>query len=123
MCHIDLHTGKTISEYKTPKREDNDLVFAVYQRKEQANPKILYYDFGKSFGKTLDRIGKGIREESSNNRRIQITLHSFRRFVKTAISDLGYSDFSEWFIWHSGYTYWTKKDSEKAEIFHRLNPT
>jgi hypothetical protein len=33
------------------------------------------------------------------------------------ISDLGYADFSEWFIGHSGSTYWTKKDSEKAEIF------
>ncbi len=50
----------------------------------------------------------------------QITLHSFRRFVKTTISDLGYSDNSEWFIGHSGSTYCTKKDSEKAEIFRKV---
>ena len=28
--------------------------------------------------------------------------------------------FSEWFIGHSGSTYWTKKDSEKAEIFRKI---
>jgi hypothetical protein len=33
--------------------------------------------------------------------------------VKTTVSDLGYADFSEWYIGHSGSTYWTKKDSKK----------
>ncbi|MFL6408647.1 MAG: hypothetical protein ACJ71F_16470, partial [Nitrososphaeraceae archaeon] len=58
----------------------------------------------------------------SNGRRRDITLHSFRRFVKTTISDLGYSDFSEWFIGHSGSTYWRKKESEKAELFKKIEP-
>jgi integrase len=120
ICYKDIHTGKTITEHRTPERKDNDLVFAVYQ--EHPNPKILYYDLAISFGNTLDRMGKGLREEGSNNRRRQITLHSFRRFVKTTISDLGFSDFSEWFIGHSGSTYWTKKDSEKGEIFHKVEP-
>ena len=86
------------------------------------NPNTIYFDLAKSFGKTLDRTGRNLREESSNNRRRQITLHSFRRFVKTTISDLGYSDYSEWFIGHAGSTYWTKKDSEKAEIFRKIEP-
>ncbi|MGC2683748.1 MAG: hypothetical protein WA323_17970, partial [Candidatus Nitrosopolaris sp.] len=75
----------------------------------------------KSFGKTLERSGIGSREEN-NQRRRRISLHSFRRFVKTTISDLGYADYSEWFIGHSGSTYWTKKDSEKAEIFRKIEP-
>ena len=75
----------------------------------------------KIFQKTLDRIGKGAREDG-NERRRQITLHSFRRFVKTTISDLGYADYSEYFIGHSGSTYWRKKDSEKAEIFRKIEP-
>jgi hypothetical protein len=54
-------------------------------------------------------MNKGSREKGSNGRRRQITLHSFRRFVKTTISDLGYSDFSEYFIGHNGSTYWCKK--------------
>jgi hypothetical protein len=40
------------------------------------------------FERTLDRMGKGEREENNNNRR-KITLHSFRRHVKTTVSDLG----------------------------------
>jgi hypothetical protein len=81
----------------------------------------LYDDLGKSFARTLDRSGKGNMEDGSLRRR-QITLHSFRRFVKTTISDLGYSYFPEWFIGHSGSTYWTKKDLEKAEIFRKVEP-
>ena len=60
--------------------------------------------------------------EDGNERRRQITLHSFRRFVKSTISDLGYGDYSEWFIGHSGSTYWRKKDSEKAELFRKIEP-
>ena len=33
---------------------------------------------------------------------------------------LGYSDFSEWFIGHNGSTYWRKKESEKAELFKKI---
>ncbi len=44
------------------------------------------------------------------------------KFVKITISDLGCNDFSEWFIVHSGSTYWTKKDSKKAEIFRKVEP-
>ena len=69
----------------------------------------------------LDRVGMGDREEGNQSRR-KITLHSFRRFVKTTISDLGYADYSEWFIGHSGSTYWRKKDNEKAEIFKKIEP-
>jgi hypothetical protein len=57
-----------------------------------------------SFVRTLDRMVKGEREDS-NERHRQITLHSFRRFVKTTISDLGYADYSEYFIGHSVSTY------------------
>jgi regulator of replication initiation timing len=38
------------------------------------------------------------------------------------MSDLGYSDFPEWYIGHSGSTYWTKKELEKAEIFRKVEP-
>ena len=63
-------------------------------------------------------MGKGDREDG-NERRRQITLHSFRRFVKTRISYLGYQDISEFMIAHPGSTYWTKKESEKVELFKK----
>jgi hypothetical protein len=65
----------------------------------------------------LDRSGKGNREGGNQMRR-EITL-PLRRFLIT-ISHLGYADFSESFVGHSISTYWTKKDSEKAEIFRRI---
>jgi integrase len=106
VCHQDKQKGKTITEYRTADKKDTDLVFAVYQGKSTPKLKSLYDDLANSFANTLDRSGKGNREDS-NQRRRQISLHSFRRFVKTTISDLGYADFSEWFIGHSGSTYWT----------------
>jgi integrase len=121
VCHYDKQLGKTITEHRTPDKRNTDLVFAVYQDNNSPNPDSLYNDLAASFARTLDRSGKGDREDG-NQRRRQITLHSFRRFVKTTISDLGYADFSEWFIGHAGSTYWTKKDSEKAEIFRKIEP-
>ena len=114
--------NKTITEIRTPGKKESDLVFSVYQNSKTAGVLSLYVDLRNSFGKTLDRMNRGNREEGTNGRRREITLHSFRRFVKTTISDLGYSDFSEWFIGHSGSTYWRKKESEKAELFKKVEP-
>jgi integrase len=121
-CYKDEQTGGTITEIRTPEKKESDLVFAVHQNTKTPVPINLYIDLCNSFGKTLDRMNKGDREDGSNDRRRKITLHSFRRFVKTTISDLGYSDYSEWFIGHSGSTYWRKKESEKAELFKKIEP-
>ena len=95
-------------------------MYQTYNHKPK--PEILYGNLASIFAKTLDRIGMGSREDGNEMRR-EITLHSFRRFVKTTISDLGYADYSEWFISHSGSTYWRKKDNEKAEILRKLSHT
>ena len=133
VCGRDKDTGELIDEYRTPEKTQNDLVFSIrnnyYKTKKSNNnnrlqrskPQNNYYYMTTLFAKTLDRIGMGSREDT-NERRRKITLHSFRRFVKTTISDLGYSDYSEWFIGHAGSTYWQKKDSEKAEIFKKIEP-
>jgi integrase len=111
---------KTITEYRTPGKNPNQLIFSLYQV-NNPNPEVLYDNLIGIFARTLDRIGMGSREDGNEHRR-KITLHSFRRFVKTTISDLGYSDYSEWFIGHSGSTYWRKKDTEKEEIFKKIEP-
>ena len=118
ICHIDKETGKNICEYRTPEKKSNDLIFSMYKI-EKPRPELLYFNLAHIFSNTLDRIGMGDREDGNQLRR-KITLHSFRRFVKTTISDLGYSDYAEWFIGHSGSTYWRKKDNEKAEIFQKI---
>ena len=126
ICYLDNSTEKnkkTITEYRIPEKNLNDLVFSVYQV-DKSRPETLYYNLVAAFAKTLDRIGMGSREEGGggNETRRKITLHSFRRYVKSTIADLGYSDYSEWFIGHSGSTYWRKKDNEKAEIFKKIEP-
>jgi hypothetical protein len=121
VCYKDKITGKTICEYRTPEKKQNELVFSLY-RTDKPSPEVLYDNIAMVFAKTLDRIGMGAREDGGNEARRKITLHTFRRFTKSTISDLGYSDYSEWFIGHSGSTYWRKKDSEKAEIFKKIEP-
>jgi len=121
--YTDENTGAPIRRYFEPKRRPEDLVFGVYHENQdkgvsEDNLHTTYGDFHKMFARTLDRIGMGEREDHANRRKI--TLHSFRRFVKTTISDLGYQDFSEWFIGHSGSTYWRKKDADKAELFGKI---
>jgi len=121
VCYIDKESGKKyITEYRTPEKKQNELIFSLNQT-NNPRPEVLYGNLAHFFAKTLDRIGMGSREDGNETRR-EITLHSFRRFVKTTISDLGYADYSEWFIGHSGSTYWRKKDNEKAEIFKKIEP-
>ena len=120
ICYKDKETEKTITKYRIPEKKPYELVFYMSQT-DKPRPEILYVNLAMIFAKTLDRIGMGSREDGNEIRR-EITLHSFRRFVKTTISDLGYADYSEWFIGHAGSTYWRKKDNEKAEIFKKIEP-
>ena len=114
--------NKVVSYWVEPKANPDDLFFAMpRKRKTSNNFRGLYVYMNEEFVRTLDRIGFGNREDGNESRR-EITFHSFRRFVKTTISDLGYQDFSEWFIGHAGSTYWRKKDSEKAELFRKIEP-
>lgn len=43
VSYQDKQTGKHITELRTPVKNSNDLIFAVYQNKP--NPKNLYHDF------------------------------------------------------------------------------
>lgn len=116
------HSNKTISQWVEPDFSPDDMFFSMPRGRRRASSlQSLYVHMSEDFARTLDRIGFGNREDGNESRR-EITFHSFRRFVKTTISDLGYQDFSEWFIGHAGSTYWRKKDSEKAELFRKIEP-
>src|SRR5215216_490468 len=92
---------KSISQWVEPKPEPDDIFFSVPRSRRRPTLRSLYVYMNEDFARTLDRIGLGTKEDG-NGRRREITFHSFRRFVKTTISDLGYQDFSEWFIGHAG---------------------
>ena len=118
----DNASGKAISQWVEPKPSPDDLFFAMPRnRKRRSSLRGLYVHMSEEFAKTLDRTGFGNREDG-NERRREITFHSFRRFVKTTISDLGYADYSEWFIGHEGSVYWKKKEREKADLFKKIEP-
>jgi hypothetical protein len=42
--------------------------------------------------------------------------------VKSTISDLGYGDFSEWFIGHNISTYYRRPEKERQELFRKCEP-
>src|SRR6476659_10835400 len=69
VSHRDNLTGKTITEIRTPDKNESDLIFAMYQNTKTPNPVYLYTDFCCAFGKTLDRMNKGDREDGNNERR------------------------------------------------------
>ncbi len=94
-------------------KDDDDLIFTVYRTK---SPYGLYVKALTEFEKLLSVVGLDERKEGKQRRR-KITLHSFRRFVKTVISDQTNTDYSEWFLGHNKSPYYTKKEPERREIY------
>jgi integrase len=102
--------------YERPKLMDQeDLVFAVYRGTK--NPRSIYVKILTEFEKLLTIVGMDERKEQGMHRRRKITLHSFRRFVKTVISDQTNQDYSEAILGHYKSPYYTKKEAERREIY------
>ena len=100
--------------FKTLVRNEEDLVFTTHITR---NTMTLYPKVLKEFEKLLDTSGFSKRKEEGKQKRRKITLHSFRRFVKTVITDESSSDYSEWFLGHSKSPYYTKKEPERRQIY------
>jgi hypothetical protein len=92
-------------KYKNGKTQaPDDLVFQDYMR--------------KGVFKLLELAGFVERKDSRSKRpRHKITLHSIRRFVKTTMSEVASTDFSEWFLGHKKSTHWTVKEPVKSSIY------
>jgi integrase len=100
-------------KYRERNRNPDDLVFNIFNLKSR--PEILYIKIGTEFIKVLKAAALDERKEGM--RRRKITLHSLRRFVKTVLSDEVGGDYSEWFLGHNGSVYYTKKESDRREIY------
>jgi integrase len=113
---------KRKNHYFTPVRNGDDLVFSsdVYGKTDKKDLSGLYTTLLIQFEKTMDELQVGY--ENSTKRRRKITLHSFRRYTKSTISDLGYADYSEWVLGHAGSPYYQKSDKEKFELFKKIMP-
>jgi integrase len=133
------------NRYVTPNRREEDLVFSssfTYNgetglvnasrvrtdTKTKAKKKIadidivtnLYTVMVNEFNKLMRQLNIGY--EDNNKDRHVFTLHSFRRYVRTLISDLGYQDFAEFTLGHANSTYWRKSTKEKYALFKKIEP-
>jgi integrase len=92
------------------------LVFKVHKNTVSSNTHAIYQKLVSQFHIVLRSAGLGDRKESM--KRGRITFHSFRRFVKTTISDSeAGSDYSEWFLGHRKNAYYSSKQTVRAEIY------
>lgn len=116
-----IENGEPVTKKVYPVAQLDDLIFAVWRPDgENPKPQYLYATIGREFRDLLAALGKGQME--ANGRRHEVTLHSFRRLVKSQIADNVSSDFSEWFIGHSGSTYYRRKPAEQEAAFERAEP-
>jgi integrase len=91
-----------------------DLAFTLHSG---TDPNVIYVKICEEFQKLLATAGLDGRKEEGIQRRRKITLHSFRRFVKTVTSDQANQDYSEWYLGHCKSPYYTKKEPEKREVY------
>ena len=97
-------------------RNPDDLIFGVKSNVKE--PNRLYMEVRNDFNKVLEVTG--LQERKDGMKRRKITLHSFRRFTKSVVSDNAGKDYSEWLIGHAKSPYYTKKIAEKMEIYKQL---
>jgi len=131
--------GEYVRKFAAPKRDPNNLLLSMpHLDGGKATPEGLYDHLSGAFVELVDIVdddeGSADGSSSSNNNNNnngrsrkpgehrKVTLKTFRDFVKSTISDLGYSDFSEWIIGHAGSTYYQKPEKERMEVFKKLEP-
>jgi integrase len=111
---IDWKYRKRRPKSETPIQNTAHLVFTI-RTSIPVEVDGLYDKLRQEFIKILSVVGFDQRKEGMQRRKI--TLHSFRRFVKTVISDQVNQDYSEWFLGHSKSPYYTKKELARREIY------
>ena len=102
---------------KIDKQTSESLVFQVFNiNSRNVEPQTIYNKLVQQFHVLLDEVGFGQRKDGMQRR--QITFHSFRRFVKTTISNSpAGSDYSRWFLGHTKSSYYVPKFAVRAEIY------
>jgi integrase len=112
---VERRLGITLDKTtKISKLTSESLLFQVSNNRK-VEPKTIYNKLVRQFETLLDETGCGQRKDGMQRR--QITFHSFRRFVKTTISDAVGSDYSESILGHKKSTYYVRKAEAQANIY------
>ena len=99
------------------RRISESLVFQVYNIDiRRTAPQSIYQKLVKQFHRVLSAVDFDRRKDGMPQNRT-ITLHSFRRFVKSTISIQANSDYSEWILGHKNSSYWSIKPETRAGIY------
>jgi integrase len=107
----------------TPEVNKEALIFSM-QYNADASISGLYTDLLLMFERTLKRLGGKFAQYEYSKKRMKITFHSFRRFVKSTVSNLGYEPYSElYFMGHNSVsTYYRIDEEERIKIFRKIEP-
>jgi len=110
---IDYKYRPREKEKHTIIKNENDLVFAVYDNRNP-KPKGMYEALIGEFNEVLKTLGMDERKDGMLRRKI--TFHSFRRFVYSQVSDID-NQFAEFLLGHKHSTYWGKKPERLREKY------
>jgi integrase len=102
-------------------RTQDDLIFASHAQHEgrspEKHPRGLYGRLSWDFQRVLKLVHLDSRKEDVVYKRHKVTLHSFRRFVKTIAANQKNSDFSEYLLGHAGSPYYRNTAEELKQIY------
>jgi hypothetical protein len=95
---------------------DDDLIFT---QDNQTTPQMIYQKLVSEFNKIIElpEVGLGERKDNGNKKRHKVVLHSLRGHAKSVIANQTNTDYSEWFLGHSGSPYYKVKEDERRKIY------
>jgi integrase len=101
--------------YNIIKQKPNSLAFQGQINNSHVAPQSIYLKLAIEFQRLLEVSGFNERKEGMKRRKI--TLHSFRRFVKTTLSDCAGKEYSEWFLGHAKSGYYVSKSQVRSASY------
>jgi len=110
---IDFKYRKRDYESTYRVKSPDDIVFTI--KNKPIRPEGIYVKIILEFNRVLRTIGLDERKDGMKRRKI--TLHSFRRFVYTTISDQVGKNYSEHWLGHAKSEYHVKKEDQKRELY------
>jgi integrase len=94
-------------KYKRIEYNANGLVFSV-RGSDTSSPSELYKALNIEWHKVL--VAANLNQKRDNMTRRCLTLHVFRSFTKSQLSDHANSDYREWFLGHSASSYYRRSE-------------